>query len=126
MGERKSIRLERKQLDGISAMVEGGDADNDSEALRTALNAGLAELGYRNGERNDTTLRMASRRFADAFSLLGVMWLGMSFWLPIEFRIYAVGPFAASVACLAIDRGLQAHEPRVSRRITAILRGDKA
>jgi len=111
MAEVKSVRLTRPQLDGIEEIVEDGRADNDSEALRVAVDSGLVEMGYRGPVESDDNdvypgVRAAARRFRDAFVLLGVMWLGVSFWLPLELRIYAVGPFAAAVACDGFDRGL--------------------
>lgn len=113
-------------------MVEDDEADNDSEALRTALNIGLSELGYAKGfnDTTDTRLRAWARRFADAFGLLGLMWIGVTLFLPVRFRIYAAGPFAASLACIALDRGLESLEPHVSNRLngiaTTLLGGDSA
>lgn len=113
-------------------MVDDNEADNDSEALRTALNIGLGELGYSKGyaDNHDTQLRAWARRFADAFGLLGLMWIGVTMFLPVGLRIYAAAPFAASVACIALDRGLAAVEPQVSRRLstiaTTLLGGEKA
>lgn len=125
-----SIDLEQRHYRLAEEMEENGDADNQSEAIRTAIDAGGKAMGYLNGEKHDTRLRTISRRFADAFALLGLMWLGLTFFLPVEMRMFAVGPFAASVACLAIDRGLAAVEPRVTRRlsgvVTTLLGGDKA
>jgi len=132
MCDRVTVRLENKQTDGLEAMTENGDADNDSEALRTALNIGLGELGYLKGhsDNKDTQLRAWAQRFADAFGLMGLMWVGVTLFLPVGFRVYAIGWFAASLACIAVDRGLAALEPQVSRRLngiaTSLLGGDKA
>jgi len=118
MAEVKSARLTRPQLDAIEEMVDEGRADNASEALRVAVDSGLVEMGYRGAAASDTDdtypgVRAAARRFRDAFVLLGVMWLGVSFWLPLELRIYATGPFAAAVACDGIERSINRWGHRV-------------
>lgn len=130
MGEVKSVKLENRQLDGIEAIQEDGAADNQSEALRNALDVGLRELGYYNGHTSDTRLREIARRFRDAFALLGLMWIGVTMFLPASLRVFAFAPFAASLACIALDRGLATVEPRVSNRLNALavglLGGDNA
>ena len=130
MGEVKSVKLEKRQLDGIEAIQQEGQADNQSEALRNALDAGLQELGYYHGEKRDTRLRALARRFGDAFGLLGLMWIGVTMFLPVGIRVYAAAPFAASLACIALDRGLATVEPSVSNRLVAfaatLIGGEKA
>lgn len=121
-----SIDLEQRHYRLAEEMEENGDADNQSEAIRTAIDAGGKAMGYLNGEKHDTRLRTIARRFADAFALLGIMWIGLTLFVPVEFRLFAIAPFAMSVACLTIDRGLAVVEPHVSNRILGIFRGEKA
>lgn len=126
MADKVDVRLSSDQMNSLQAMQDEGLADNRSDAIRTALDRGFVQLGYRNGQKRDTRLRLVTRRLADAFALLGVMWIGLSFWLPIEYRAYAVAPLLASVTCLTIDRVLQSHEPAISRRLATVLGGESA
>lgn len=126
MGETLSGHVDTDQVEAIQEMVEAGEADNQSEAIRRALRVGLSEMGYHNGVRTDTQLRTVARRFRDAFLLLGVLWVGVSFWLPIGWRSLAAAPVAAGLACHVIDRGLARREPDVSNRLRALVGGETA
>jgi len=126
MAQSVSGRLDDDIVDGLEEMTDNGDAENISEALRMTCSAGLRQYGYYWGEKRDTRLRKTVRRFIDAFALLGVMWIGVSFWLPLELRALAAAPFAASAACLSIDRVLATHEPAVSNWLAGLVRGDRA
>jgi len=129
MGSRETVRLENKQMEAAAEMERQGEADNKSEALRTAMNVGFSEMGYLNGngrEAQDTRLRAAASRFGEAFGLLGFMWIGVSFFMPLEFRMLAIAPFAASAACFGLDRLLESVEPAVSQRILRVFRGEQA
>lgn len=118
MGEHKSVRLEKKQLDAISEMAEDGVADNESEALRNALDVGLHEYGYLNGGTQDTLLRQLTRRVGDAFGLLGILWLGVTFVYPIELRAFAIPIFLVALGLYGLDRLLAGFEPGVSKRLS--------
>ena len=126
MAKRVTVRLENGQKHAFEEMERDGAADSQSEALRRALNVGLAELGYLNGQNRDTRIRMVARRFADAFALLGVLLLGTTFWLPLEIRMYVVAPFAMALACWGLDRFLEGHEPAVSNRLAGLFTGERA
>jgi hypothetical protein len=128
MADTFGVRLSRRQQDSIEAMTESGEADNQSEALRTAIDVGLHELGYRGGKPVDNSpagLQMAARRFRDAFALLGVMWVGLSFVMPLELRALAIVPFASSLACVGIDQAVESWgDPLASlRRSEAVADG---
>lgn len=116
-----SIDLEQRHYQLAEEMEENGDADNQSEAIRAAIDAGGNALGYYNGTKQDTRLRKTARRFADAFAIVGLIWIGATLFAPVALRVYVAAPFAASVACLALDRGLATVEPHVSNRLTGIL-----
>lgn len=127
MGDRVTVRLESGQKDAFEEMTRNGDADNDSEALRRSVNVGLAELGYLNGcQVKDTNLRVTARRFRDAFALLGVFMVGLTFWLPLELRAFAAAPFAASLGCWGLDRALEGRTFEVTHQIGRLFGGDRA
>ena len=122
--EKKSVDLEQRQVEALEQMVDYGDADNQSEALRTALDAGAQSLGYRNGRKHDTTFRQSVRRMADAVGLLGLFIVGLTFWGPMEWRILVVVPFLMAAVLYGTDRLLARVEPTVSNRL--FRRGEKA
>lgn len=130
MGVQTTANLESGQKKALEQMVEDEVADTQSEALRRTLNIGLADLGYLNGtpvDNGDTRLRAAARRFTDAFALLGVLLIGVTFFLPLEMRMFVIAPFGAALACHSIDRALASYEPAVSRRLArAFSRGEQA
>lgn len=130
MGVKTSVNLESGQKEAFDRMIDDEEADTQSEALRRTVSIGLAELGYLNGtppDTGDTRLRATARRFADAFGLLGLFLVGVTFWLPLELRMYVVAPFGAAIACHALDRVLETYEPAVSRRLARVLgQGDNA
>lgn len=127
MGERKSIRLSTQQLDALDEMTRQGDADNQSEALRTALNAGLRDMGYRNGEKADTTLRRNIRRSGNVLAMMALGLLGVVLVYPVEiFRLAVVAPAIMSVTMYATDMVLERYEPAVSRRIVRFFGGTTA
>lgn len=130
MPDKVSVNLEKGQKEAFERMEDAGDADNRSEALRRSVNVGLAELGYLNGKPrandDETPLRTVSRRFADAFALLGVFLVGFTFFFPLQFRAIVAFPFAASLACYGFERTLSNYEPAVSRRLAAVFGGEKA
>lgn len=124
MADRKTVRLENRQLAALSDMEEDEAADTESEALRTALNVGLAELGYYNGTgRSDGTLIQITHRLADAFALLGLMLLGVTWWYPLGLRMFVVAPFGASIACYLVARGLERYDVAVSDRLRGLFAG---
>ncbi|MFW5933339.1 MAG: hypothetical protein ACOCT8_01265, partial [Actinomycetota bacterium] len=110
-----------REIEALTRVEEEESHDNTSEALRDVISTGLTEKGYLNGEKTDTRLRVAARRFADAFALLGVLMLGSMFWLPLEYRVFVAVPFAASLACVGLDRALAGIEPAVSHRLARLV-----
>ncbi len=126
MAELKSIRLEKQELDAIEDMAEQGVADNQSEAHRQLLRAGMHEYGYRNGDYTDTTLRTVIQRFAHWFIVAGIVWTGVTWYYPRVFATPAIGLFLSGLACWGIDRVLEQHEPRVSNRLKGLFVGEKA
>lgn len=126
MAERKTVHLEKQQLEGLDGMVEAEMADNSSEALRNALNVGLTKYGMLNDGHYDTRLRQTARRFGDAFALLAVLSFGLTFMYPVEFRLLAVAPLAMSLGCYALDRVLKLKEPGVSKALGIAMEREKA
>lgn len=117
MAETYSARLTPQQEEALEAMSDNGDADNTSEALRMALDEGLIELGYRNGAKQETRLRATIQRFADAFGLLGIIVVGVTWLYPLGFRMWAIPIFLIALTLYGLDRLLADYEPDVSNRI---------
>lgn len=117
MGKTFSVKLEKRQRDGIKQMVKDDTADNTSEALRVSIDEGLSGLGYQNGERRDTLLRKTARRLADSTALLGVFWVGLTLFYPLGLRAVAIPIFMVAVGLYGLDRALSRVEPNVSERL---------
>lgn len=124
--ERRSIHFGGRHLEIVDKMEENGDADNASEAVRDAIEHYGQELGYTNGEKRDTYLRWLFGRMAWAFIYVGVGAVAVLYFLPIGFRLAAVGPFLGGLVCLVAERVLAAHEPQVTNSLKGLLGGEKA
>jgi hypothetical protein len=117
MADRKTIRLEKRQIEALSDMVDDDFADNESEALRVALNIGLTKLGVLNGAATDTSLRRIARHTGFGLACIGAFVVGLTYFGAVTWRLLAVVPFLMSMTCYAIDRVLAVHEPSVSNAI---------
>jgi len=117
MGKPKSIRLENRQEEALSEMVDEDFADNESEALRVALNIGLTNLGVLNGAATDTPLRRVARHAGFGLACIGAFIVGLTYFGELTWRLLAVVPFLMSLACYGIDRALAVYEPDVSNAI---------
>lgn len=117
MAETYTARLTKEQEDAIDDMVGSDKADNDSEALRMLITAGMREYGYRNGETNQTVLRTAIQEMAKWFFISGFVLLGVTYFLPVELRLVAVGPIFSGLFLSGVDRALESVEPRVSKKL---------
>lgn len=123
MAEQIGVRVDNGHLEQLDEMQEAGDADSYSEAVRASSQVGLEEMGYRNGGKQNTHLRAITQRFADAFALLGVFWVGVTFLFPIGFRMWSIPIFVVALGLYGLDRLLKRHEPAVSRRISGWFNG---
>jgi hypothetical protein len=126
MAEHKSIRLETHQIDAIEDMVDRGEADNQSEALRRLLNSGMAQYGYRAGKNGNTTLKTFTHRLMWAFALIGIVWMATTLAAPVALRMPAYAAMSASVGMFGVYRVLEAHEPAVTNKLRSLLGGEPA
>lgn len=116
MSKSIGVRLDDHQVDHLKEMVENGQAESISEAMRKEIGFGTT----------DTALRQTARRFGDAFAIVALMMFGGTFFLPLEFRMFVVAPFLAALSCYSLDRTLKNFEPAVSNRITRVFTREKA
>jgi len=123
MGERITGNFDQDEVDAFEQLKEERGIDHMSEAVRVASRRGLQQLGYVSDSERDTALRQTSRRFADAFALVALIMVGLTWAYPIGFRMLVVGPLAASMACYSLDRVLKHYEPAVSARLGRIFPG---
>jgi hypothetical protein len=124
MAERKSVRLEKQQLDVISDMDERDIADNESEAHRMLLNAGKREYGYRNGEYTDTALKSFTKRVRWLLTVAGLVGLAFTFAYPVPARLPSFAVLVGGVVCYGLGEVLEEYEPRVSNRLKGIFGGE--
>lgn len=126
MADTVSVRLERSQIQAIEEMDDDEVADNQSEALRMALNAGLTELGYMNGGEYDSLLRINTRRAGLALGGAGMVVLGLSLFGPLAGRLIGVSLLLAAMTCYGVDRLLALLEPGVTLKFQQITRARRA
>lgn len=126
MGERITGNFDQDEVDAFSELKEERGIEHMSEAVRIASRTGLQQLGYVSESGRDTTLRQTSRRFADAFALVALIMVGLTWAYPIGLRILVVGPLAASMSCYGLDRALKHYEPAISKRIAGLFGGETA
>ncbi len=121
-----SAKFDKRQRDGLAEIQEDGLADNTSDAIRTAVDAGLSELGYTNGSHDQTRLEWLAGELARVFAYLGLGWLAATLYFPVGFRLYAVGWFVVSLACMALQNALESHEPGISQWLGTFTPGDSS
>lgn len=128
MAQRQRIYLEKQQRDAIDDVLDDGEADNESEAARTLINAGMAKLGYgTTNHHTDTPLKQLAAEFGRAFAWIGIGWLAFTFSAPVEWRLGAVFAFAAAFGCTGLYVVLEKHEPKVSNSLKRLIgRGEQA
>lgn len=117
-----SIALENRHFDIAEEMVDNGDVDNQSEMVRTAIDHYAHTRGYHtNGDKHQTRLRTLLRRLGDAFGLLAVLWIGLTFYYPLELRGFAIPFLLVALTFHATDRLLATREPALSHWLTTAL-----
>lgn len=126
MAERKSVRLEKQQLDTISDMEERDLADNESEAHRMLLNAGMREYGYASGDYTDTRLKQLVEQSAWLLTVAGMVGLAFTFAYPIPTRVPSFAVLCFGVGLFPLAQALGDVEPRVSERLKRLLGGENA
>jgi Arc/MetJ-type ribon-helix-helix transcriptional regulator len=126
MAKNTSVQLQEDHLDGLQEMVDAGQADNRSEALRMAMQSGFREYGVVSYTETETRLRETARQLGVGFAMVGAVMLGLVYFGSVELRLLGIVPWIMALACYGVDRGLARVEPRVSLRLERILGGEKA
>lgn len=124
MGEVKSAQLTRKQLEVIEDMVDAGEADNQSEALRDLLDEGMRTYGYRAGRNGNTTLKWMSKEMGKLFAYAGMAWLAFFWAFPVGFRLPGALVMVAALGMFGVWLLLDRYEPAVTKRLFGT--GEKA
>jgi len=96
-------KTDQDHEDGLEAMIDDGQADSMSEALRQTSRAELARQGYLNGTHKPRLSGIADE-FAKAFAWIGIGWLGVTMVYPVGYRLGAVFAFLAAFGCMAVGR----------------------
>lgn len=107
-------------------MADNGDAANQSEAIRDAVEYYAQELGYTNGRKIDTNLRWVLRQVATIFICVGLGFAAAFYFAPVAFRVASVAPVLGGLVCLGAEKALARHEPAVSNRLKRVFRREKA
>jgi len=126
MAETKSARFTKEQADAIEDMAESGKADNQSEAHRMFVNAGMRAYGYKNGSYSDTVLKTVCGEMSKLFLLAGVVLVGVTYFYPVSLRLVALGPIISGLFLLGVERVLESHEPKVTNTLRGLIGGETA
>jgi len=126
MAELKSTRLEKQQLDAIEDMDERGLADNESEAHRMLLNAGMHEYGYKNGDYTETALQQSLEKISWLLMLGGVMGLAFTIWYPVSARIPSFAVLVTGFGLWRLALFVESREPDLSNRLKSVFGGEAA
>jgi len=126
MGERLTGKFDQNHVDGFEAMQEDGSADSYSEAVRRASIVGLREMGYINGENQNTALKAFVKQVSWLFTVAGLVGLGFTFAYPVPARIPSFAVTTLGVGLFGVYRVLEAHEPKVSKRLKRLVGRDVA
>lgn len=127
MAKTIGARTDKEHREALEKIVEHGDADSPSEALRQTSQAELARRGYLNGATMDTSLRQTVREFARIFSYGGIFWFGFTVLWSVEVRLAGVFLLCVGLALFGVDQLLAKVEPKVTDRINSLFsRGETA
>lgn len=115
--DRVTVRLEERQRELAESMADNGDAANQSEAVRDAIEHYAQASGYTNGEKKQTSLRWILSKLAAALIYIGLGTAAGAYFGPMEFRLAAVAPVMVGLGLFALEAVVAEYEPGVSRRI---------
>jgi len=117
MGERKSLRFETQQLDAATDMVETGQADDQSKAIRKFIDEGMRQYGYTANGTEHTQLRWMAKELAKLTSYIGVGWLVFFWAFPVQFRMAGAFILLMALVLTGVYIVLDAKEPAISNRL---------
>ena len=117
MGDPKTVRFNRAQEQALDDMVDRDRADNQSEAHRMFVNAGMAEYGYSVNGNGDTSLKWAAGELARMLTYVGVGWLAFFWAFPVGFRVWGAVVLLMALAMIGVYLVLDVYEPAISRRL---------
>lgn len=126
MAETRGARFNREQVQAIEDMVDKGIADNQSEAHRMLVNAGMHEYGYTNGGYSETALKTVCGEMAKLFLVSGLILVGVTYFYPVQLRLLAVGPIVSGLFLMGVERVLESHEPKVTNALRGLIGGETA
>lgn len=109
MSKATSVRVDNDHEAALGKMVDRGEADNPSEALRQTSQAELARRGYLDNSHATSYWAWALQRIAMAFMYVGAGAVAVLYFLPVRFRLVAVVPLLAGLVCLVGSRALAMH-----------------
>jgi len=124
MAENVTARTDKDHRDALTAMVDSGEADSISEALRQTSQADLARRGYVDGPNGDTALVKTAYELSRALAWVGIAWLVVTALYPVALRVGGVFALVSAFGMWGVAQALQRAEPNITNRIFG--RGDEA
>jgi hypothetical protein len=101
MGDRKTVRLQSRQLNAAEGMVRDNAADDKSDAIRTALDRGFTDLGYYS---SNSELQQILSLTGRVLSLATAAWLAATWLMPVSYRLPAILMAAGAAVCFGAEK----------------------
>lgn len=105
-------KLHNDQVRYLEEVVENGEADSISEAMRQEIPG---------GEVRETWLQWFVSELSKVLVFLTVGWMGATFFFPVEFRAVTLYLFGVTLLVVAGGKALAGMEPRISNWMTATI-----
>lgn len=127
MAENVTARTDKDHREALDEMVESGQADSRSEALRQTSQADLARRGFLNGvQRRGGQLAGAFKESAKYLFVAALTWLGVTVWFPFGYRTPAVVLLVAAGASMLCGEVVQQYDVRPLAWLRERRRGEQA
>jgi hypothetical protein len=120
MAKTTSARTDKEHREALERLVEYGDADSPSEALRQTSQAELARRGYLNGTSMDTPLRQTVRELGRFFAYGGILWMLFTVMWSAPVRLAGAALLALGLVLFGVDQALARVEPGVTDRLSRL------
>lgn len=124
MSRPHTVRFNPSQREAIEDLVDKGKAENESQAHRMLVNAGMEAYGFTPRGATDTRLRVMAGELAKLFAYVGIAWIAFFWAFPVQFRLVGAAVVVAALGMVGVYVALGYVEPDLSRRLFS--RGERA
>jgi hypothetical protein len=115
------LYLDKNHRDAIDHLIDEGQADSPSDAAKQLIHDGATRRGIWNGHNPSTAagtgLKRLASEFTRAFTWIGIAFLALTIFYPIEYRLPAVFAFFAALGCSALYVAVEEYEDALDRAL---------